>query len=84
MKKINSNQSLENFISDTTSEIPRQKLPQLYYPNGAFYLSETQKLVEEQKFLCGKVQPFIMEPRVNIDEYSDLRYAKFYEKEYWK
>lgn len=55
-------------------ETPRQKLPQIYRPNGAMYLMASRMFLTHKTFFVPPVMPFIMSEQesVDIDDLSDL------------
>jgi len=72
MKKINSEGYVESFLEGTTSEVPRQSLPEAYALNGAIYIVKTEILLSENTFLPGKTIPYLMDTYINIDTESDF------------
>jgi len=56
------------------SMVPRQFLPKVYRLNGAFYLTHSNVLVQQQTFMPKRTLPFLMpkERSVNLDGIMDL------------
>ncbi len=54
---------------------PRQKLPDVYVPNGAFYIIATQTLTQERSFVPAGTLAFQMpaERSANLDTMADLQ-----------
>lgn len=71
-------QKLENgFVQSflgTESGVPRQQLPEVYRPNGAFYLIHQDVLQTDKTFLPSETVPYIMpeECSINLDTPMDL------------
>lgn len=53
----------------------RQDLPNLYLPNGAIYLFETIKLLENNGIPNTNITPFIMEEGLDVDTEHDFRHC---------
>jgi len=71
LKKITSNGFVESFIDGASSEIPRQKLPQVYALNGAIYITKVNTLFNEKTFLPIATIPYMMSININIDSEDD-------------
>ena len=71
MKKINICGYVESLIQSTTSESPRQLLPEVYALNGAIYVIKMKVLLEEMTFLPKKTIPYFMSHCLNIDTKMD-------------
>jgi len=75
-----------NHISDKNHfELRRQDLPQLYYPNGAIYITTPESMRKSKTFFPEKTIPYIMpqERSVDLDSEFDFKFAEFllnYEK----
>lgn len=56
------------------SSVPRQSLPKVYLPNGAFYLIKVRALIEENTFMPVRSLPYIMSEisSINLDSPLDL------------
>ena len=65
------------FINNTTSELPRQKLPSVYKLTGAYYLIKADILYREKTFFPKNTIPMITKNVVNIDTENDLLFAQF-------
>jgi CMP-N,N'-diacetyllegionaminic acid synthase len=59
--------ALEALIDRESLEMPHQKLPLVYRPNGAVYIVETRRFRESGLFSAPPVQPFIMDAISSID-----------------
>lgn len=59
-------------------EMPRQKLPAVYRPNGALFIIRTSTFLETERFFVDPVLPFIMsaEESIDIDSRFDLQVAE--------
>ena len=75
-----------NHVSDKNHfQIRRQDLPQLYYPNGAIYITTPESMRKSKTFFPEKTIPYIMpqERSVDLDSELDFKFAEFllnYEK----
>ena len=58
---------------------PEQYLPKLYFPDGAFYLSEKEALLRERRFVTEKSRCFVRDgyKTINIDSEQDLLFAQY-------
>jgi len=72
MKRITENGIVKPLLENTSSEIPRQLLPEVYIPNGAFYLIKTDVLINKKTFLPENTVGYVMERSVNIDTECDF------------
>lgn len=70
--------TLHGFWSDQAPYTPRQKLPKLFMPNGAIYLFDIERFIQEKDFPKRDVLPYIMkaEDSIDIDTPSDLVIAE--------
>jgi len=76
--------SMENFISEDIKHKRSQELPKFYRLNGAIYICNTKKLVEENTFFLKKnVYAYIMDKKssIDIDEELDFKLAEIILKE---
>ena len=71
LKKIITNDFIEPFLKNTTSEIPRQLLPKVYKLNGAIYIARPDIIMSKRKFITKKTIPYIMHKSINIDSQFD-------------
>lgn len=75
-----------NHVSDKNHfQIRRQDLPQLYYPNGAIYITTPESMRKSKTFFPEKTIPYIMpqERSIDLDSEFDFKFAEFllnYEK----
>jgi len=72
MKTISSAGIIEPLFENTSSEVPRQLLPEVYVPNGAIYLTRIDTILSKMTFFPKRTVPLIMESNFNIDEEKDL------------
>lgn len=78
LKKINKIRgTLEPYITNSSSEIPRQSLDDCYALNGAIYLIKTKKLLETKSFFTSNTMPYIMKTFNNIDTERDYLYLNY-------
>lgn len=79
MKEIASNGFLENYTNDFKDFKRRQDFPKLFYPNGAIYISTTERFLELQSFDEKKLIPYKMNQidSIDIDTELDLIFAEF-------
>jgi len=71
--------SMENFLSPEITKKRSQDLPKYYYPNGAIYLCNVKRLLEEETFYIKKnIFGFIMPPNrsIDIDTKFDFAFAE--------
>lgn len=75
MKMKTKNGYLKNFFNENNSNIRRQDIPELLYPNGAIYLADVNCFKNSKSFTSGKVLPFFMEEKdsFDIDDYLDIK-----------
>lgn len=72
IKKIGASGFIEPYIAGTTSEVPRQLLPEAFRLTGAFYIVRIEAFLEENSFMPSRTLPFVMNNCVNIDSPFDL------------
>jgi len=72
MKRITENGMVKPLLEKTSSEIPRQRLPEVYRPNGAIYLIKTDVFIKRKTFFPENTMGYIMERGVNIDSEYDF------------
>ena len=84
LKVIDDEGLISSFLSGTSSEIPRQELPNVYVLNVGYYITKVIDLLREKSFLPKKTIPFLMDKRVNIDTQQDLEFARYYFENEWK
>ncbi|MEY4567325.1 MAG: hypothetical protein RL563_2448 [Pseudomonadota bacterium] len=70
--KILSGDHIAPLLTDSSSEIPRQKLPRVYALNGAIYAIRTSALIKHKTFLPPATFGFITPPKINIDHEHDF------------
>lgn len=76
LKAIDNNGYIKSFIEGTTSEVPRQSLPEVYALNGALYITKVKVILENKTFLPLKTMPYIMKDNINIDTEEDYLFLK--------
>lgn len=56
------------------STVPRQSLPKVYVPNGAFYLTPTEVIMVEDTLMPERTVPYMMPPitSINLDGPLDI------------
>ena len=76
--KQNKDGYLEGIVDNETPFMPRQSLPQTYYPNGAIYIVDTSYFLKSKKLFSQKTIPYVMskEKSIDIDTISDLENAE--------
>jgi len=64
---------LQSYLSKS-SHTPRQRLPEVYTLNGAFYVAHDSVIREECGFISGRTKPYLMpyERSVNLDTAEDV------------
>ena len=74
LKKIK-NGYIKSFLENTSSEIARQLLPDVYKLTGAIYVVNYEFFIQKQTWF-GKTLPYIQDISVNIDSELDFIYLK--------
>ncbi|MDA9032440.1 acylneuraminate cytidylyltransferase family protein [Amylibacter sp.] len=77
LKILSSSGSLQDFISGSFSEQPRQSLPSVYQLTGAIYVSSVQNIICKNSLYSDKTIPIIVDEFANIDTAIDLEFLKF-------
>jgi len=76
MKVIN-DEKVESFIKDSSSEVPRQLLPEVYKLTGAIYIIKYDALLKYETFLPQNTKPYISNNwDINIDSIDDYLLLK--------
>lgn len=72
------NHSMESFIKKDVYKLPRQEIPTYYRLNGAFYLVDTNHLLNSDELYGDKSYSFIMsrENSIDIDNLYDFKFAE--------
>lgn len=83
MREINEEGYLKPFIEKDENYYQRQKLPDLFMPNGAIYIIETAIFLETLSFNTKKTIPYIMNYKksIDIDDENDWKIAEMFLKE---
>jgi len=76
LKAIDEDGNIRPFIDGTTSEVPRQSLPDAYALNGAIYVTRVNTILKEKTFLPHKTLPYVMSTNINIDSEEDFIFMK--------
>ena len=75
--KIIEDNKLKPFIKDSSSEIARQLLPEVYKLTGAIYLIKYDSFFKEKTFLSENTKPYISDNwNINIDSIDDYLLLK--------
>ena len=72
LKIINEHGCVESFFQGSSSETPRQLLPDVYKLNGALYIVRYDQFMKCQTFFYPDTLPYIMPVSVNIDTEQDF------------
>ena len=75
-----------NLVSMLNKEsmVPRQKLPDVYAPNGLFYITHSDNILRNNSFFSKLTLPFVVnkEMSLNLDSNSDLILMNAYKKNF--
>ncbi len=76
--KIISDGVVQPFLPGTSSEVPRQQLPEVYRLNGAIYAIRTNALWRHRTLLPPATVPYLMDPHlaINIDSVQDWMFLE--------
>ncbi len=72
LKKISEDGFIQSFLQNTTSEISRQLLSDVYKLNGAIYIVKCNTVLSEKTLLPDKTLPYVMPGSINIDSQFDF------------
>ena len=77
---IDEHEYLQGICNDSYPFMPRQKLPKTYMSNGAIYIVEIKKFLQNPTFLQDKTSYYIMDTQssIDIDSIEDLQKAENY------
>jgi len=67
MKKINREGKMIDYTEKPKGYLPRQKLPDIYFENGALYLIKTKVLLEQKTLFPQNTIPYIMPEENSLD-----------------
>ena len=67
MKIINRTGKMIDYTDKPKGYLPRQKLPDIYYENGALYLIKTKVLLEQKTLFPQNTIPYIMSEENSLD-----------------
>lgn len=72
--KLNKNGYLEGIINNEYPFYPRQKLPEVYKPNGAIYITNVNSFINSESLFSAKTIHFEMSEKdsLDIDTLKDL------------
>lgn len=78
MKRITEEGALTGYTQGFAKNPRRQDLPQLYYPNGAIYISRVEPFLSTMSLTDGLTTYYLMEKKysIDIDDYLDVRIAE--------
>lgn len=79
-----SDYSMENFIKDDVSKMPRQQIPTYYRINGALYIIKTDYLFKTTNYYQEKSYAVVMDKKysIDIDDEVDFKIAEVFIKEF--
>ena len=62
-----------------TVNMPRQKLPKIYWQNGYIYVARYETIMKKNSMSGDKILPYIMkkDDKIDIDNPIDLKFAEF-------
>ena len=71
----NENGFLKGLVNDKFPFMPRQKLPEVYQPNGAIYIVEVASFLKKHKLFTEKTISYEMsaEKSIDIDTLQDIK-----------
>ena len=72
MKIKTSDDKIKSFLSGTDIPHQRQLLPELFYPNGAIYIANTNWFLNTGTMNAPELDYYFMPPHLSIDVDSDL------------
>ena len=72
LKIINNKGYVKSFLEGTSSELPRQHLPELFALNGSLYIIKLEALLSEKTFFPNSTLPYLMKTKINIDTEEDF------------
>lgn len=81
MNTLPADHSMARFIREEVKNTRSQDLPKNYRLNGAIYICQTRRLLQEKSFfISDNIFAYVMtkEASVDIDDLSDLKLAKFF------
>lgn len=75
------NKNMEGFLSDRIQKTPSQELPEYFRLNGALYICDIHRFIEEQSlFLSSNIYAYVMSRKssIDIDDEVDFDLAEIY------
>ncbi len=78
--KRNKEGYLEGLVNNDFPFMPRQKLPEVFQPNGAIYIIEVKEFLTRKNFFTEKTLEFSMpiESSVDVDTIEDIKKVESY------
>lgn len=73
LKSISQDEFITPFLPDTTSEVSRQLLPDVYKLTGAIYIARCDIILSQRTLLPATTRPYYMHNTVNIDTEFDYQ-----------
>ena len=73
--------SMQDFLQKSIQKTPSQQLPDYYRLNGAIYLCDVKRFLEEKSlFLSGNIFAYVMSRKnsIDIDDDIDFELASIY------
>ena len=67
MKKINQKGMIIDYVKKPKGYLPRQKLPEVFFENGALYFIKTDVLYKQRTLFPENTIPYIMEEKNSLD-----------------
>jgi CMP-N,N'-diacetyllegionaminic acid synthase len=79
MKVINKEGKLQNLMVKNKVNTRRQKLPNIFIPNGSIYISDIKAFNKCKSFITEKTIPYLMDENVSfdIDNLFDIKIVEF-------
>jgi len=79
MKKINQKGMIIDYVKKPEGYLPRQKLPEVFFENGALYLIKTDVLYQQRTLFPKNTIPYFMTEKnsLDIDTEWDMMLADF-------
>ena len=77
LKVLDGNGYLRPLLKGTSSEIPRQELPDSFQLTGAIYVSSVENINMRSSFFSENTIPLVTDIFANIDNQLDFEFLKF-------
>ena len=62
---------ISEFVTGSSSEVPRQLMPDVFKLTGSIYVNRIESLIRDKTFLPEKTTSYLMEKTINIDTEED-------------